>query len=58
MEEALERMFLIYQQMTGAEVSDELRSEGTAHVRELFEAGETNSERLTVKGLTFLKQAA
>lgn len=58
MDEALERMFLIYQQMTGSELTDEVRKDGSEHVQKLFEAGETDSNRLTVKGLTYLKQGA
>lgn len=57
MNTALERMFTIYAQMTGSNViSDDLRARSVSHVRELFEAGETDSERLTVQGLIFLKQ--
>jgi hypothetical protein len=57
MNTALERMFTIYAQMIGSnQISDDLRTRSVSHIRELFEAGETDEERLTVKGLIFLKQ--
>lgn len=58
MEKALERMFVIYKQMTGqAEIADDLRSGAEDHVRKLFESGETDEQRLTVSGLTYLKKS-
>ena len=58
MESALERMFVIFKQMTGdAEIDDGLRRGAEKHVRELFESGETDEQRLTVSGLTYLKKA-
>ena len=58
MENALERMFVIFKQMTGdTEISDDMRHGVENHVRTLFEAGETDEQRLTVSGLTYLKKA-
>lgn len=58
MENALERMFVIYRQMTGqTEIGDDLRRRAESHVRKLFESGETDEQRLTVSGLTYLKKA-
>ena len=54
----IERMFTIYAQMMGTDkISEDLRAMSSNHVRELFEAGETDEERLTVRGLTYLKKA-
>jgi hypothetical protein len=59
MENALERMFVIYKQMTGlTEIGDGLRNSAEDHVKKLFEAGETDEQRLTVSGLTYLKKAS
>ena len=53
MENALERMFVIFKQMTGeAEISDDMRRGAEGHVKKLFESGETDEQRLTVSGLT------
>ena len=58
METVLERMFAIYAQMIGTnQISDDLKAKSGSHVRGLFEAGETDQERLTVQGLIFLKQS-
>ena len=58
MESALERMFVIYKQMTGQpDIADDLRSGAEDHIRKLFESGETDEQRLTVSGLTYLKKA-
>ncbi len=58
MEKALERMFVIFKQMTGdAEISDDMRRGAEGHVKTLFESGETDEQRLTVSGLTYLKKA-
>ena len=58
MENALERMFVIFKQMTGdAEISDDMRNGAKDHVTKLFETGETDEQRLTVSGLTYLKKA-
>jgi hypothetical protein len=57
MDTVLERMFTIYAQMMGTNhISDDLKTKSSSHVRGLFEAGETDQERLTVQGLIFLKQ--
>lgn len=57
MNAAIERMFTIYAQMIGTEkINEDLRIMASNHVRELFEAGETDEERLTVRGLTYLKK--
>ncbi len=56
MDSALERTFVIFKQMTGeAEISDDMRLGAEKHVRKLFELGETDEQRLTVSGLTYLK---
>ena len=58
MENALERMFVIFKQMTGeAEISDDMRRGAEGHVKKLLESGETDEQRLTVSGLTYLKKA-
>lgn len=58
MENALERMFVIFKQMTGeVEISDDVRRGAEGHVKKLFESGETDEQRLTVSGLTYLKKA-
>jgi hypothetical protein len=58
MDAVIERMFTIYAQMIGTnKFSEDLRSMSSNHVRELFEAGEIDEERLTVRGLTYLKSA-
>ncbi|MBN8981773.1 MAG: hypothetical protein J0I29_10950 [Rhizobiales bacterium] len=59
MDRAIERMFEIFKQMTGqAEIADDLRHGAEDHVRGLFESGETDEQRLTVSGLTYLKKAS
>lgn len=59
MENALERMFVIYKQMTGQpDIAVDLRSGAEDHVRKLFESGEKDEQRLTVSGLTYLKKAS
>ncbi len=58
MDTVFERIFTIYAQMIGTDqISDDLKTQSTNHVMELFEAGETDQERLTVQGLIFLKQS-
>lgn len=58
MDNALERMFVIFKQMTGdTEISDDMRRGAENHVKTLFESGETDEQRLTVSGLTYLKKA-
>lgn len=58
MENALERMFVIFKQMTGdTEIRDDMRRGAENHVKKLFESGETDEQRLTVSGLTYLKKA-
>ncbi len=58
MESALERMFVIFKQMTGdADINEELKKDAGDHVRKLHDAGETDEQRLTVSGLTYLKKA-
>jgi hypothetical protein len=58
MDAVLERMFTIYAQMIGSDKIDgELKRQSSTHVRELFEAGETDEERLTVQGLIYLKKS-
>lgn len=57
MQSAIERMFVIFQQMTGqAELNDDLRKGAEEHVRKLSDAGEVDEQRLIVGGLTYLKQ--
>ena len=57
MENALERMFVIFKQMTGdTAISDDMRRGAEKHVKTLFESGETDEQRLTVSGLTYLKK--
>ncbi|MBI3700228.1 MAG: hypothetical protein HY242_07255 [Afipia sp.] len=58
MENALERTFVIYKQMTGEdEISDDLRNGAEKHIKNLVDSGETDEQRLTVGGLTYLKKA-
>jgi len=58
MEAAIDRIMQTYdllQNRTSA-ASDEARAKVTEYVRTLFEAGETDTHRLTVCGLTYLRQ--
>ena len=58
MDSAIERTFVIFKQMTGQdEISDDLRSGAERHIKKLFDSGETDEQRLTVSGLTYLKKA-
>jgi hypothetical protein len=58
MEVAIDRIMLTYDLLLNrtAAASDEARAKVTEYVRTLFEAGETDPHRLTVCGLTYLRQ--
>ena len=57
MNQALDRMFVIFKQMTGqTELDKTLCDNAEKHVRQLYDAGETDDQRLTVSGLTYLKR--
>ena len=59
MDSALERTFEIFKQMTGQdEISDDMRHRVEDHVKQLYNSGETDEQRLTVSGLTYLKKAS
>jgi hypothetical protein len=58
MEAAIDRIMHTYDLLANrtAAASDEARAKVTEYVRTLFEAGETDTHRLTVCGLTYLRQ--
>jgi hypothetical protein len=58
MEAAIDRIMQTYDLLANrtAAASDEARAKVTEYVRTLFEAGETDTHRLTVCGLTYLRQ--
>ncbi len=58
MEAAIDRIMQTYDLLLNrtTAASDEARAKVTAYVTTLFEAGETDPHRLTVCGLTYLRQ--
>ncbi len=58
MEAAIDRIMQTYDLLMNrsAAASAEARAKVTEYVRTLFEAGETDAHRLTVCGLTYLRQ--
>jgi hypothetical protein len=58
METAVERIMQTYALLVNrsAAASDEARAKVTAYVAKLFEAGEKDPHRLTVCGLTYLRE--
>ena len=58
METAIDRIMQTYALLVNrsAAASDEARARVTDYVRTMFEAGEKDSHRLTVCGLTYLRE--
>jgi hypothetical protein len=58
MEAAIDRIMQTYDLLMNrtAAASDEARAKVTEYVQTLFEAGERDTHRLTVCGLTYLRQ--
>jgi hypothetical protein len=58
MEAAIDRIMHTYDLLVNrsAAANDEAREKVTDYVKTLFEAGETDTHRLTVCGLTYLRQ--
>jgi hypothetical protein len=58
MDAAIDRIMQTYDLLMNqsAAASDEARAKVTEYVRTLFEAGEKDEHRLTVYGLTYLRQ--
>jgi hypothetical protein len=58
MEAAIDRIMHTYDLLLNrtTAASDEAREKVTAYVKTLFEAGEKDAHRLTVCGLTYLRQ--
>jgi len=58
MEAAIDRIMLTYDLLTNrtAAASAEARARVTDYVNKLFEAGERDTHRLTVCGLTYLRE--
>ena len=59
MEAAIDRIMLTYSLLvmdSSAAASEEARTKVTEYVNTLFEAGERDTHRLTVCGLTYLRQ--
>jgi hypothetical protein len=58
MEAAIDRIMQTYDLLVNrsAAANDETRAKVTEYVRTLFEAGEKDTHRLTVCGLTYLRQ--
>ena len=58
MEAAIDRIMQTYDLLmnNSAAASDEARERVTEYITTLFEAGETDPHRLTVCGLTYLRQ--
>lgn len=58
MDSAIDRIMQTYDMLANrtAAVSAEARAKVTAYVETLFRAGETDTHRLTVCGLTYLRQ--
>lgn len=56
MESALERTLVIFKQMSGQdEISEDLRDGAEQHIKKLFDSGETDEQRLTVRTYVFEK---
>jgi hypothetical protein len=58
MEAAIDRIMQTYGLLANrsSAASEEARAKVTAYITTLFEAGETDTHRLTVCGLTYLRQ--
>ncbi|MBN8992843.1 MAG: hypothetical protein J0H42_31785 [Rhizobiales bacterium] len=58
MQAAIDRIMQTYDMLVNrtAAANDEAREKVTAYVKTLFEAGEKDTHRLTVCGLTYLRQ--
>ncbi len=58
MEAAIDRIMRTYDLLSNrpTAANDEARAKVTDYVKTLFEAGETDTHRLTVCGLTYLRQ--
>ena len=58
MEAAIDRIMLTYDLLVNrsAAASEEARAKVTEYLTELFEAGERDTHRLTVCGLTYLRE--
>lgn len=58
MQAAIDRIMETYNLMMGgsASMTEDARAKVTDYVRTLFEAGERDSHRLTVCGLTYLRE--
>ena len=58
MQAAIDRIMLTYDLLANrsSAASEEARAKVTAYITTLFEAGEKDTHRLTVYGLTYLRQ--
>ena len=58
MEAAIDRIMMTYDLLMNrtAAASEEARAKGTDYLNKLFEAGERDTHRLTVCGLTYLRE--
>jgi len=56
MEAAIDRIMLTYDLLVNRPASEKVRSRVTDYVNTLFEAGEKDIHRLTVCGLTLLRE--
>jgi hypothetical protein len=56
MQAAIDRIMRTYDLLVNSTASDEARAKVTEYVTTLFEAGEKDPHRLTVCGLTYLRQ--
>jgi hypothetical protein len=56
MQRAIDRVIQTYGLLTNREAADQARHKVENYLRSLFEAGETDDNRLTVFGLVYLRE--
>lgn len=56
MQRAIDRVIQTYSLLTSREAADQVRHKVETYLRKLFEAGETDDNRLTVCGLVYLRE--
>ncbi|MCG6207140.1 hypothetical protein LPW26_21045 [Rhodopseudomonas sp. HC1] len=56
MQRAIDRVIQTYGLLTSQETADQMKVKVENYIRTLFEAGETDDNRLTVCGLVYLRE--
>ncbi|WP_322517224.1 hypothetical protein SR870_06630 [Rhodopseudomonas palustris] len=56
MQRAVDRVIQTYGLLTSREAAEEAQTKVESYIRTLFEAGETDDNRLTVCGLVYLRE--